>query len=63
MMAFFYQSVSGVFAVLFRAVTPTPSRFRLGLLSSAIFSNWGDVRSPPLIIRSVAQIADFRKYS
>ncbi|GAA5852541.1 hypothetical protein JCM3766R1_003524 [Sporobolomyces carnicolor] len=38
-----YQVLSGFLGLIARASTPTPRRFRYGMISSFMFSNWGDL--------------------
>ncbi|GAA5824939.1 hypothetical protein JCM3770_006712, partial [Rhodotorula araucariae] len=55
--AFFYQAVPLLLGILARAVTPTPRRWRWGVLSSYMFGNWGDL--PSAVVLSITSTPPF----
>lgn len=52
-----YMLVSGVLGLIIRATCRVPGNFRWGLLSAAIWSNWGDL--PTAVVGSVCAGAPF----
>ncbi|GAA5820326.1 hypothetical protein JCM11251_005576 [Rhodosporidiobolus azoricus] len=54
---FFYQALPAALGLLARAVTPTPRRFRYGMIAAYAFGNWGDL--PFSMVASVAASAPF----
>ncbi|KAK4048296.1 Protein M3 [Microbotryomycetes sp. JL201] len=56
--AFFYILLSGAFGIIWRALTPTPRRFRYGILAGYAFGNYGDL--PTAVIQTLALSAPFK---
>ncbi|GAA6019898.1 hypothetical protein JCM10207_003330 [Rhodosporidiobolus poonsookiae] len=54
---FFYQAFPAAIGFFARAFTPTPRRFRYGLIAAYAFGNWGDV--PFSMVQSVTASSPF----
>ncbi|GAA5901113.1 uncharacterized protein JCM6883_004759 [Sporobolomyces salmoneus] len=54
-----YQLLSGLLGLIARSFTPTPRRFRYGMVSSYLFSNWGDL--PIGVISSIMTSEPFNR--
>ncbi|GAA5939058.1 uncharacterized protein JCM15063_004408 [Sporobolomyces koalae] len=54
-----YQFLAAFLGFIARAITPTPRRYRYGVLASYTFSNWGDL--PIGVISSIMTSAPFNK--
>ncbi|GAA5832121.1 hypothetical protein JCM5353_008078 [Sporobolomyces roseus] len=52
-----YQLLAGALGFLMRAFTPTPRRYRYGIIAAYSFSNWGDL--PIGVISSIMTSAPF----
>lgn len=52
-----YQILSGFLGLIARSFTPTPRRYRYGLIAAFTFSNWGDL--PIGVISSIMTSAPF----
>lgn len=52
-----YQVLAGFLGLIARAFTPTPRRYRYGLIAAFTFSNWGDL--PIGVISSIMTSAPF----
>ncbi|KAK4051116.1 hsp90 co-chaperone Cdc37 [Microbotryomycetes sp. JL221] len=59
--AFFYIILSKLLGILARAFTPTPRKFRYGILAAYAYSNWGDL--PTAIMQTLAVSAPFKGQS
>ncbi|GJN90627.1 hypothetical protein Rhopal_003639-T1 [Rhodotorula paludigena] len=55
--AFFYQLFPGVLGLFGRALTPSPRKFRHGIISAYAFGNWGDL--PTAVVLSVTSTSPF----
>ena len=56
--AFFYQLLAGALGAVVRALTPTPRRFRWGMFSAYLFSNWGDL--PTAVLQTLTASEPFQ---
>ncbi|KPV74756.1 uncharacterized protein RHOBADRAFT_53703 [Rhodotorula graminis WP1] len=57
LVAFFYQALPFVLGFFARAITPTPRRFRWGVISSCMYGNWGDL--PSAVVLSITSTRPF----
>ncbi|KAM0791143.1 hypothetical protein ACM66B_005629 [Microbotryomycetes sp. NB124-2] len=58
---FFYIILSGLLGIVFRAITPTPRKFRYGILAGYAFGNYGDL--PTAVIQTLALSSPFKGQS